>query len=347
MTVHRVWLFAATGLSFISVLIWRTTDGRTISSGAAVAVDRPIAIVGATVIPMTDAPATQARDPVRLPNYTVMVQAGRIAAVGPSDSMTVPHGVLRIDGRGRFLIPGLVDAHAHLLGRESSADLPVYLVNGVTTVRNMYGEPDHLRWRREIATGARLGPTLLTTSASTDGLTSAAQARAFVRRAREDGYDAVKVHVPLDPSIYDAVASAARSEGIPVVGHAPGRPGGIAAAVRRGQRTIEHAESIMQVETVEQNPDTADIPRIVARLRGSGVCITPTLVTFVHVIRMTEQYPTLHDLLARPEMRFVRAELRASWAPSQNEYVTRGMDTRRSCQGHWRSFVGSMPGCAA
>ena len=105
---------------------------------------------------MTDAPATQARDPVRLPNYTVIVQASRIAAVGPSDSMTVPHGVLRIDGRGRFLIPGLVNAHAHLLGRESSADLPLYLVNGVTTVRNMYGEPDHLRWRREIATGARL-----------------------------------------------------------------------------------------------------------------------------------------------------------------------------------------------
>ena len=129
--------------------------------------------------------------------------------------------------------------------------------------------------------------------------------------------------MPLDPGVYDAVASAARSEGIPVVGHAPGRPGGVAAAVREGQRTIEHAESIMQVETVEQDPDTADIPRIVARLRGSGVCITPTLVTFVHVIRMTEQYPTLHDLLARPEMRFVRAELRGSWAPSQNEYVTR------------------------
>ena len=321
MTVRRTWILAASTLSLVSAMAWRAT-ARTHSSAVALPADGAFAIIGATVIPMTDPPATPARDATQLPNYTVVVRGDQIVAVGPRDSLVVPPGMLRIDGRGRFVIPGLVDAHAHLLGRESSADLPLYLANGVTTLRNMYGEPYHLRWRREIAAGARLGPTLFTTSAFTDGITSAEEARTFVRRAREDGYDAVKVHLPLERSIYAAVANAARNERIPMVGHTPRRPG-VMAAVRAGQITIEHAESIMQAETAEQEPDTADIPRVVALLRGSGPCVTPTLVTFHHIIQMTEQYPTLQGLLARPEMRYMRPELRAAWSPSQNEYVTR------------------------
>jgi imidazolonepropionase-like amidohydrolase len=140
---------------------------------------------------------------------------------------------------------------------------------------------------------------------------------------RQAGYDAVKIHLPPDRDVYDAVVAAARTERISVVGHAPGRPLGVAAAVHAQQRTIEHAEGIMQAETDEQQPDTADIPRIVALLRGSGICVTPTLVTFDHVIRMTEQYPTMRELLTRPEMQYVRAALRDTWAPPQNEYVTR------------------------
>jgi imidazolonepropionase-like amidohydrolase len=334
MRTLRRWAFAAAVLSSISGATWRSTTTRAESDPVEVPMDRPIAIIGATVIPLTDSPGTRASQATRLSNYTVIVRAGQIVAITPSDSLVVPPDALRIDGRGRFVTPGLVDAHVHLLGEDASADLPLYLANGVTTVRNMYGESYHLRWRREIAVGARLGPTLLTTSAFTDGLTSVAQARRFVHDARQSGYDAVKVHLPLNPVIYDALAVAARREGIPLVGHAP--TGGVEAAVHARQRTIEHAESIMQEETQEQDPDTADIPRVIGILRGSGICVTPTLVTFEHIIRMTEQYPTLDDLLARPEMAYVRADLRTAWSPSENEYVTR-----------WRGHEAELPAALA
>jgi hypothetical protein len=79
----------------------------------------------------------------------------------------------------------------------------------------------------------------------------------------------------------------------------------------------------MQEGTDQQNPDTADITPLVRQLAGTGVCVTPTLVVFQSVIRMTEQYPTLTTLLARPAMRYVDPALRAYWAPDSNEYVTR------------------------
>ena len=288
MTALRLVVIGVGGVLFGSAL-WRPITMRPTPNSTGLAADRPIAVIGATVVPLTDGPTTQARDAKRLLNHTVLIRSGRIVAVGPSDSVAAPQGALQIDGRGRYVIPGLVDAHIHLLGLESSADLPLYLINGVTTVRNMYGEAYHLRWRHEVATGSRLGPTLFTTSAFADRVTSVDQARAFVHRARADGYDAVKVHLTLAPAIYDALIESARRERIPVVGHAPRRPGGIAVAVRAGQRTIEHAESIMQAEGDEQEPDAADITRIAALLRGSGICVTPTLVTFDPIGRATRR----------------------------------------------------------
>ena len=318
--MHRRWsLAAAAGLAILPT----QADGTSASLRSVIVADHPFAIVGVTVIPMTDGAGTVASRVTRLRNYTVLVRSDRIAAVAPSDSIALPPDVIRVEARGQFVIPGLVDAHVHLLGQAAVNDLPLYLANGVTTVRNMYGEPYHLRWRGEIARGVRIGPTLYTTGPFTDDLTSSRAARAFVRDVRRAGYDAVKVHVPLERSLYDAVIAAAGMEGISVVGHTPGRPMGITAAVHARQRTIEHAESILQSETNEREPVDADIPRIIAALRGSSSCVTPTLVAFDHVIRMTEQYPTLTALLSGTEMRYVRAGLRDAWLPARNEYVTR------------------------
>jgi imidazolonepropionase-like amidohydrolase len=265
----------------------------------------------------------------------VVTSRGRIIAIGPEGLARVPDGALVIDGRGRFLLPGLVDAHVHLFGKESEPELALYLLNGVTTVRNMHGEPYHLRLRDELAHGVRLGPTLYTTSAfaDVDAIHSVEEARTFVRTAKRLGYDAIKVHRPLPPDLYLAVADEARREHTPLVGHAPDPRVGFDGAARAGQRTIEHAESIMQEGTDQQAPDSADIPRIVRQLRGTGVCVTPTLVVFRSVVQMTEQYPGLASLLARPEMQLISAELRTAWMPDQNEYVTR-----------WRGHEAEVPG---
>ena len=90
-----------------------------------------------------------------VPGQTVVVRDGRIDAV--SSSADVPEGVRVIDGKGRYLIPGLIDGHVHL--RRQPNDLLLYLANGVTTVRDFAGGPHDLKWREEIAAG-RPGPRL-------------------------------------------------------------------------------------------------------------------------------------------------------------------------------------------
>ena len=289
-----------------------------------------VAIVGTSVLSM-DGPGVQA-------GQTVLIRGGRITAIGPEGSFPLPGGALSIDGHGRFLLPGLVDAHVHLFGEESIPDLVLYLMNGVTTVRNMHGEPYHLRLRDELARGARLGPTLYTTSAfaDVDAIHSVVEARNFVRKAKSQGYDAIKVHRPLPPDLFIAVADEARRVHIPLVGHAPDPRVGLDGAARAGQRTIEHAESIMQEGTNQQAPDSADIPRLARQLRGTSVCVTPTLVVFKSVVQITEQYPELAGLLARQEMQFVSPALRTAWMPGQNEYVTR-----------WRGHEAEVPGALA
>lgn len=91
-------------------------------------------------------------------------------------------------------------------------------------------------------------------------------------------------------------------------------------AVREGQRTIEHAENLMQTY-FDMQLDTTRIPALVETLRGSNTCVVPTLVVFGYVVRHAEEYPNLARLMARPELRHVRPELRAGWAPDRNTYV--------------------------
>jgi hypothetical protein len=193
------------------------------------------AVAGAAVIPMD-------REGI-LHDHTVVVAEGRIVAVGPAGVIDVPPDAMRIEARGAFLVPGLTDMHVHLLGEERRGDLAIYLANGITTIRNMYGEPRHLRWRDEIADGTLLGPTLYSSGPFVEQLRSAADADIMVHDQKRDGYDFIKIHVAGDR--YEEVASSARAYDIPLVGHVP-VGADLEAALRSGQRTLEHAENLMQ-----------------------------------------------------------------------------------------------------
>jgi imidazolonepropionase-like amidohydrolase len=99
--------------------------------------ENAVAFVGATVVPMTS-------DQL-LTDHTVIVRGDRIFAIGPAAKTSIPQNVQRIDGRGRFLIPGLTEMHSHLpaMTAESreylNSVLFLFLANGITTVRNTVG----------------------------------------------------------------------------------------------------------------------------------------------------------------------------------------------------------------
>ncbi len=199
----------------------------------------PLAIVGVTVIDATGAPPAA--------NRTVVIAGDRITAVGDA-STPVPEGAVVVSGHGRFLIPGLWDMHVH--GTAIPTYPLLYVANGVTGVRDMFGSLTELApLRSAIAGGARIGPRIVAAGRIVDGpkpfwrgshaVATADEARATVRRVREEGSDFVKVYDSLPREAYFALADEARQLHIPFAGHVP-HTVTAAQASDAGQRSIEH-----------------------------------------------------------------------------------------------------------
>jgi imidazolonepropionase-like amidohydrolase len=235
-----------------------------------------IAITHATVIDMTGAP------PIR--EVTVV-----------------------IDGRGKYLIPGLWDMHVHTVMPGGRDVLQLYIANGVTGVRDMASDWATLtKWRREIASGSLIGPRIVASGPYLEGgdqpiphllVKTPADAAPAVDSLIRLGVDFIKVHGQLTPESYFAIARAARARRIPFAGHVS-RTVGAAAASDSGQASIEHMLAIPNpctpAEVTELAPrftvqsalgrcDTLDQAPLYAKLKRNGTWVVPTLVAQVEV----------------------------------------------------------------
>ncbi len=202
-----------------------------------------LAIEHVTVLPMT-------RD-TALVDHTVLVRDDRIVWIGRSADARVPAGAQRVDGRGRFLIPGLADMHVHL---RSTQHLSQFVAAGVTTVRNMHGRPEHLAWRERVTAGRLAGPTIFTTGPPLGqyrvnpdprfgSVRSTADAEKVVRQQAAAGYDMIKVIQRISPPVYEHLVKVARAARMPVVGHViPGI--GLERSLSVGQVSVEHVDGL-------------------------------------------------------------------------------------------------------
>ena len=187
--------------------------------------DRVTAVTHVTVIDATGAPAQR--------DMTVLVKDGRILAVAPSRRIGVPPWATIVDGRGKFLIPGLADMHCHS-GDNPRTDPPLYIANGVTTVREMTGNATVAGWRREVEAGTRLGPRWTIGSrhrrrrcprcgkGSARRTSASARPRRpaqAVRDQKDAGADFIKVYTRLSRASFFAIADEARRQRIPFLGH--------------------------------------------------------------------------------------------------------------------------------
>ena len=285
----------------------------TIAARAAAPPLATLAFVDVTVVPM-DRAAT-------LAHQTVLVGEGRIAAVGPVDGVPIPPTARRIDGRGRFLIPGLTDTHVHLI---SSTELPLYLANGVTTVFNLDGRPAHLRWRARVARGELPGPTIFTSGPIFASAHTPAEAVRMVDQQAAAGYDAVKIYNQVSAAEYPALIAEAKKRHLLLMGHVAREPG-FETTVRLGQ-SIAHLEELTY--SFFQRPggdgdlaaidfDESRIPLVAAMLATSGVSVTATLSMFRDIVRQATALPRY---LQNPELRYLPAWLRAHLEPGANKY---------------------------
>jgi Amidohydrolase family len=215
----------------------------------------PLALTHVTVIDVTGGPVRR--------DTTVLITGDRITAIGDSASISVPADAKEVDATGKFLIPGLWDMHVHWYVRDT---FTLFTANGVTGVRQMFGNSDLLRWRDQIAKGSLLGPRMVVASPIIDGpepvwpnsiaVSNEAEGRKAVRRVKQWGADFVKVYALLPRDAYFGIADEAKQQGIAFVGHAPYSvsPGEASDA---GQKSIEHLTGIM-IECSDKETELRD-----------------------------------------------------------------------------------------
>lgn len=301
-----------------------------------------IAVVGVSVIPMDS--------PVLRPDRTVVIRDGRIAEEADRTAIDTI-GMDIVDGRGRYLMPALADMHVHLW---DTGECGLFLANGITTVRNMWGTPYHLAYEKAHASGQISGPRVITVSPLVDGLGDAGttiwpgsrvlddpeDARALVAEFADRGYSMIKAYSWLKPQAVAALGAECTRQGLRLVGHCPDAVS-FEEAVDAGMICFEHLTNIARghlkpgyqsrIDALRgvSNPervrltvagiDYRAIRRLAERMADEQVWNCPTLVVMQRMIQ--DQTVARAD----PDLRYVPDSMLEAWDPS-NDFRLKTLD---------------------
>lgn len=298
----RYWTTLLPFLLLLGSLAWSQSESQ------------PVAFTDVTVIPM---------DTERiLPHRTVVIEHGRITLVAEAGRVQLPLGTQTIDGRGRFLIPGLADMHTHVDRKEM---LPLFLRSGITTVLNMgLASPEFVtEVRPAIRQGTVVGPQIflafLIDGPGDPGPQYVAlcerDAREAVDRAKLLGYDFIKAYSHLDADVYAAVTDEAREQHLPLVGHIPTAVG-LEKALGAGQVMIAHAEEYYKTY-FDQKADDSRVAPAVELTKHAGAYVTPNLSFFAALTERTSHPEAMDRELDSPAGRSLPPASRAAWTLSR------------------------------
>ncbi|MCU0398146.1 MAG: amidohydrolase family protein, partial [Cyclobacteriaceae bacterium] len=249
---------------------------------------RELVIQSVTVIPMDEERV--------IPDQTVIIKDGKVTAMGKR--LKYGKDALVIDGKGKYLIPGLAEMHAHVPPIDDLEPMKevlfLFAANGITTIRGMLGHPKHLELRTMIQQGQINGPRFYTTGPSFNGISvKTAEAGAeMVRKQKEMGYDFLKLHPGLNLETFPAIASTANEVGIPFAGHVSWAVG-VWRAIEAGYSSIDHLDGFVEalvpgIETVTEQEaglfgmfigdraDASRIPTLMKALKEKNIWVVPT-----------------------------------------------------------------------
>jgi imidazolonepropionase-like amidohydrolase len=295
-----------------------------------------VAFTDVTVIPMDRQRVVRGQ--------TVIVRGDRIDAMGPTRDTRVPAGATRIDGRGKYLMPGLAEMHAHVASAQAPGNADerlnrdiffLYVANGITTIRAMLGAPNQLVLRDRLAANELLGPTMYVAAPSLNGNSAPNPDTAvkLVRAHKAAGYDLLKIHPGLSRETYDAIARTAREVGITWAGHVP-QAVGLRHAIGARQSTIDHMDGYLEASLPEttavrlqggggtladiiRNVDESRFEELARLARAAGVWTVPTAALWENLFDRTSP----EELLQRPENRYAPRAMVNNWATAKRNRI--------------------------
>lgn len=259
-------------------------------------------------------------------NMAVRVSSGKIVSVEPDRALKVRPGARVVDGSGKYLIPGLWDMHVHMSDIGEVA-FPILVTYGVTSVRDMGGDPEVVRrFRDRIEQGEVLGPRVKFCGPMLEGkwdqkpgartdhwaVASVAEANAIVTKLASDGVDCIKMRSYANPEVYFALAAAAAEHHLPLVGHAPWGIDPIESS-NAGQRSYEHAFYPWPWSSIPEERKR----QIESTFRKNSSMIVPTLIAWeTYRSDAATISKVVNDTAGKsdPRLRQVSPSLRKNWS---------------------------------
>tara|TARA_R110002049_G_scaffold329_17_gene1911 strand:+ start:5687 stop:7063 length:1377 start_codon:yes stop_codon:yes gene_type:complete len=272
-----------------------------------------------------------------LENRQVIIDSGKIKKI--VDSVENVDGYFtKIQGKGKYLIPGLAEMHAHIPQPPTSdvrikETLFLYLSNGITTIRGMLGHPSHLELREQANNGDILSPRIFSSSPSFNGNTVSTKEEAIqkVTAYKNAGYDFLKIHPGMTLEVFDQMAETANKLNIPFAGHVPVKVG-ITHALNSKYASIDHVDGYLEGLVPESEgvdpsingffgfaftpiADTSKIDELVALTKEKKVWVVPTQSLFERWFA-----PISSDtLLDQAEMKYMPVSTLADWKRRKDE----------------------------
>jgi hypothetical protein len=281
-----------------------------------------------------------------LPARDVLIARGKILSIKPHTAHPAQTCAQEVEGGGAYLAPGLNDLHVHIgtiafaqaFGLQASptnysAELALYVANGVTGLRVMSGAPDILAFRSAQRGANAPYPRLVVSTPMLSGeppvlpepvtriVRTPEEGRAAVREYAGQGYDFIKVRDNLKPPVLRAVIAEGRRLGLYVDGHLSRGLGlSVFDVLRSGQRGIAHIDNLVLGMTDE----IRDGGTFIRLLHACECFVSTTMQVEANAYAQLTDYDRL---AARPELAYINTVLlRAFWLKPNNPYLGGGAD---------------------
>lgn len=308
-------------------------------------------------------------------NQDVLIENGKIISI-TQNIRSLDNNIFTIDGSGKYLIPGLVDSHTHI--KESKNDLYLYLINGVTSIRDMAARSDLiLEWRKSIQLDGQ-GPNIFISSPQISSFSgfkalfwvwtrkstnysNIDQAKKAIKDISETGYDAIKMYSNATPEMFKATINIAKEYNIPVIGHIPNSVS-LEQFYKSGQVEIAHIEELSKKvidefdKSLIKNEEEyfihlkSRIKEIAQQIQDNNIAVTSTLWLMESI---ASQKFSLKSSLKQVNLKYVNPKIsegtllhKLGWLPGRNKYertdVTNDPAREKRIIKHWDMYAESI-----